>query len=82
MVISDLTMSKGGGVSLWREATALRPELRGRFVLISSEPNVEQRSMTLLIGAEHFHLKPVSLETLWQTAHDITARTPRLNAAS
>lgn len=74
VVISDLTLSKGGGLSLWKEAIALRPELRGRFVLISSEPNPERRTMSLLIGAEHFHLKPVSLETLWQTAQDIIQR--------
>jgi two-component system, chemotaxis family, sensor histidine kinase and response regulator WspE len=37
IVISDVNMPKRGGV-WWESALALRPELRGRFILISSEP--------------------------------------------
>ncbi|HVH67196.1 MAG TPA: response regulator [Gemmatimonadales bacterium] len=65
VVISDVNMPGRGGVWLWENAVALRPELRGRFVLISSEPLPEPRSMGLFVGSEHFLLKPLSLATLW-----------------
>ena len=65
VVISDVNMPGRGGVWLWENALALRSELRGRFVLMSSEPRPEPRSMGLFVGSEHFLLKPLSLATLW-----------------
>ena len=72
IIISDLNMPGRGGLWLYENAVALRPELRGRFVLISSEPLPEPRSMSIFVGAARFHLKPVTLETLWDTAREIT----------
>lgn len=63
VVISDVNMPKRGGV-WWETALTLRPELRGRFILISSEPLPEPRVMPDFVESEHFVLKPLSLATL------------------
>lgn len=65
VVISDVNMPGRGGVWLWENAVAVRPELRGRFVLISSEQLPEPRRMGLYVDSERFLLKPLSLATLW-----------------
>jgi CheY-like chemotaxis protein len=57
-VITDVHMPGGGGLWLWNEALALRPELRGKFVFMSSEPLPEPPSGTV------FMVKPLSLATL------------------
>ncbi|HZI22281.1 MAG TPA: response regulator, partial [Gemmatimonadales bacterium] len=44
-VITDLNMPGHGGVWLWRQAVIVRPGLRGRFVLIASEPLPDQRTL-------------------------------------
>src|SRR5256885_15331827 len=36
--ITDLNMPERGGLWLWRQAVMVRAELRGRFVVIASEP--------------------------------------------
>jgi len=36
VVITDLNMPERGGLWLWEQALRLRPQLKGRFVLISS----------------------------------------------
>src|SRR6266508_611455 len=66
VVITDLNMPERGGLWLWRHALILRPELRGRFVLIASEPLPEPRSLSLFMETERFVLKPLSLDTLWR----------------
>ena len=71
VVISDVNMPGRGGVWLWQNAVALRSELRGRFVLISSEPLAEPRSMGLFVDSEHFLLKPLSLARLWGEVQSI-----------
>src|SRR5256886_16761049 len=38
VVITDVYMPRRGGLWLWEEALALQPELRGKFVFMSSEP--------------------------------------------
>lgn len=58
VVITDVHMPGRGGLWLWTEALALRPELRGRFVFMSSEPLPEPPS-----GAV-FMVKPLTLATL------------------
>lgn len=57
-VVTDVHMPGRGGLWLWNEALALRPELRGKFVFMSSEPLPEPPS-----GAV-FMVKPLSLATL------------------
>jgi len=69
-VITDLNMPERGGLWLWRQALVLRPELRGRFVLIASEPLPEPRSLSLV-------LKPLSLDTLWRQVEEILDGVPR-----
>jgi len=49
----------------------LRPELRGRFVLIASEPLPEPRSLALFMETEQLLVKPLSLDALWQRVQDI-----------
>lgn len=70
-VITDLNMPERGGLWLWEHALALRPELRGRFVLISSEARPGEQSMGLFLESEHFVVKPFSLDGLLDQAEEI-----------
>src|SRR5882724_2521465 len=81
-VITDLNMPERGGLWLWRQALVLRPELRGRFVLIASEPLPEPRSLSLFMETERFVLKPLSLETLWRQVEEAMEGVPRSAAGS
>ncbi len=73
-VITDLNMPGRGGLWLWEHALELRPELRGRFVLISSEARPGQQGMGLFLESEHFFVKPFSLEGLLDRAEEIARR--------
>src|SRR5437764_14468504 len=66
VIITDLNMPDRGGLWLWRQALVLRPELRGRFVLVASEPLPGPRSLALFLETERLVLKPIALEMLWQ----------------
>src|SRR6266581_81136 len=70
-VITDLNMPERGGLWLWRQALVLRPELRGRFVLIASEPLPEPRTMSLFLESERFLLKPLTLDALWREVESV-----------
>jgi len=70
-VITDLNMPERGGLWLWEHALALRPELRGRFMLISSEARPGGQGMGLFLQSEHFLVKPFSLEGLLDQAEEI-----------
>jgi len=70
-VVTDLNMPERGGLWLWRHTLVLRPELRGRFVLIASEPLPEPRSLALFMETEQLLVKPLSLDALWQRVQDI-----------
>jgi CheY-like chemotaxis protein len=65
VVITDVHMPRRGGLWLWEEALALRPELRGKFVFMSSEPLPEPPSDAVFI------VKPLSLATLKSELHAI-----------
>src|SRR5213083_3340734 len=82
VIITDLNMPERGGLWLWRQALVLRPELRGRFVLIASEPLPEPRSLSLFMETERFVLKPLSLDTLWREVEDILKGVPRAPSGS
>lgn len=73
VVITDLNMPDRGGLWLWRQALARRPELRGRFVLIASEPLPEPQTMSLFTETERFLVKPLSLDTLWREVQELMA---------
>src|SRR6266550_1918822 len=77
VIITDLNVPDRGGLWLWRQALVLRPELRGRFVLIASEPLPEPRSLSLFMETERFVLKPLSLDTLWRQVEEILEGVPR-----
>ncbi len=77
VVITDLNMPERGGLWLWRQALIARPELRGRFVLIASEPLPEPRSLSLFMETERFVLKPLSLDTLWRQVEEAMERVSR-----
>jgi CheY-like chemotaxis protein len=70
VVITDLNMADRGGLWLWRQALVLRPELRGRFVLVASEPLPNPLSLSLFLQTERFLLKPLSLDALWREIQD------------
>jgi len=76
-VITDLNMSERGGLWLWRQTVVLRSELRGRFVMIASEPLPEPRSLALFLETEQLVVKPLSLDTLWRQVQDILQRAPK-----
>src|SRR5437660_5687474 len=71
VIITDLNMPDRGGLWLWRQALVLRPELRGRFVLIASEPLPEPLTMSLFLESERFLLKPLTLDTLWREVEGV-----------
>src|SRR5437588_1449157 len=77
VIITDLNMPDRGGLWLWRQALVMRPELRGRFVLVASEPLPEPRSLSLFMETERFVLKPLSLDTLWRQVEEILDGVPR-----
>jgi CheY-like chemotaxis protein len=68
VVITDVHMPRRGGLWLWEEALALRPELRGKFVFMSSEPLPEPPSDAV------FMVKPLSLTTLHSEVQSIVRR--------
>ena len=70
-VITDLTMPERGGLWLWERALEVRPELRGRFMLISAEARPGQQAMGLFLQSEHFLVKPFSLDGLLDQAEEI-----------
>src|SRR5256884_5640572 len=82
VVITDLNMPERGGLWLWRQALILHPELRGRFVLIASEPLPEPRSLSLFMETERFVLKPLSLDTLWRQVEEVMQGIPRGSSGS
>ncbi|PYP38026.1 MAG: hypothetical protein DMD46_02940 [Gemmatimonadetes bacterium] len=63
VVVSDLLRRSRGGLWLWREATALRPELRRRFVFCGSGPVFDRDEV---LEQESFLITPVSPATLWR----------------
>ena len=62
-VVSDVVMLPRGGLWLWREATTLRPELRGRFIFCSAD--AVPASFDGLTRTERFLSKPLDLDALW-----------------
>ena len=70
-IICDVNMPRRGGLWLWEQAVALRPELRGRFVFISGEPLPEPWGKGPLTESELFLLKPLSLASLRGTVQRI-----------
>ncbi len=63
LVVTDVQMPGRDGVALWRAATALRPELRGRFLFCSaaSLPG----ALAEAAATERFLAKPFDIEELW-----------------
>ena len=82
VVITDLNMPERGGLWLWRQALVLRPELRGRFILIASEPLPEPRTLSLFTETERFVLKPLSLDVLWRQVEEVLEGVPRASSGS
>src|SRR5438874_13774153 len=82
VIITDLNMPDRGGLWLWRQALILRPELRGRFVLIASEPLPEPRSLSIFMATERFVLKPLSLDTLWRQVEEVMQGVPSSPSSS
>jgi len=66
VVITDLDMPERDGLWLWRQALLQRPQLRGRFVLIASEPLPKRRSLEVFGATERVLMKPLAVEELWR----------------
>jgi CheY-like chemotaxis protein len=62
-VVRDVVMLPRGGLWLWREATTLRPEPRGRFIFWST--NGAPDSAAASTRTERCLAKPLDLDTLW-----------------
>jgi len=82
VVVTDLNMPEHGGLWLWRQTVIVRPELRGRFVLIASEPLPDPRSMDLFLQSERFLLKPLSLDSLWRLVEEAMHGVPQVATGS
>jgi CheY-like chemotaxis protein len=76
VIVTDLNMPEHGGLWLWRQAVVMRPELRGRFVLIASEPLPDPHAMHLFLESERFLLKPLSLDALWRLVEEALQGAP------
>ena len=68
VVITDVHMPRRGGLWLWEQALALQPDLRAKFVFMSSERLPDPPS-----GAV-FMIKPLSLATLQSEVRSIVRR--------
>src|SRR5437588_10339344 len=62
VIITDLNMPDRGGLWLCRQALVLRPEPRGRFVLVASDPLPQPRSLATFLETERFVLDPSALK--------------------
>ena len=71
VVITDLNMPERGGLWLWEQALRLRPELKGRFVIISSVARPGGQGMGLFLASERFYVKPFSLDGLLDEVEEI-----------
>ncbi|HEX4602140.1 MAG TPA: response regulator [Gemmatimonadales bacterium] len=69
-VVTDAQMLPRGALWLWREATTLRPELRGRFVFCSANgvPDVTDGPWQ----SERFVPHPLRLDRLWADVVAVT----------
>ncbi|HYK81549.1 MAG TPA: hypothetical protein VEU55_00270 [Gemmatimonadales bacterium] len=73
-IVTDVHMLPRSGLWLWREATTLRPELRGRFVFCSSDALVP-----LADGpwrSERVLQRPLGADGLWAEILAVTAPRP------
>ena len=70
VVVTDTQLH--GSEWFWREATTVRPGLRGRFIFCTGE----QLSLGVdgPTDSERFILKPIRSDTLWQEVQAIGAR--------
>jgi CheY-like chemotaxis protein len=75
VVITDIHMPRRGGIWLYEQAVALRPELRGRFLLCTSDLQPEPHMMSTL-HSEHFLQKPATLDAIWHQLQEIVRRGP------
>ena len=62
-VVSSVVMLSDGGSWLWREATALRPELVGRFIFCGATRLPD--SFGGPVSSERFLSQPLDLSILW-----------------
>src|SRR5919197_6378228 len=74
VVVTDLNMPERGGLWLWEQALRLRPELKGRFVIISSDARPGGQGMGLFLASERFLVKPFSLDGLLDEVEEIARR--------
>lgn len=63
--------------ALYEPALRVRPELRGRFIMITVRPRPAPESMSVFIDSEQLLLKPLSLAELWRRITVIVERTRR-----
>lgn len=74
LVLSDIHLPHGDGLSLWRTATALYPQLRGRFLFVSGATPPER--VAELAPGERFLPKPFGLTELWDEVTAASKRPP------
>jgi CheY-like chemotaxis protein len=74
LVLSDIHMPHGDGLSLWRTATALYPELRGRFVFVGGA--APRGQVAELAPGERFLAKPFGLAELWEAVSAMSESRP------
>ncbi len=70
-VVSDVPMLPRGGLWFWREATTLRPELRGRFIFCSANPMPDTGDGP--VRTERFVSTPLDSDVLWTEVVAVTA---------
>jgi len=63
--------------ALYEPALRARPELRGRFIMITVKPRPTPEGMSVFIDSEQLLLKPLSVAELWRRISAIVERTRR-----
>lgn len=66
VVVVNFSLPSPGAEWFWMEAVMVRPELRGRFLFVATEPLPE--IPTRLTELEHFLVGPFSVDTLAREA--------------
>jgi CheY-like chemotaxis protein len=74
-VVSDLQMPNVSGLDLYRQTVAEHPDMRGRFVFVSFDPNLSDREFIEKNGLPLL-LKPCEPEDLIVAVASITAGVP------
>jgi len=74
VVITHLDAPQHGCVWLWENAVQVRPELRGRFLMVTSEPLPRAAPASFILESEHVLVRPSHADALWHRVPEVLQR--------